>query len=57
MLKRPFKKRWVINANNGVVSTLTTCYARASLTNFLGAETVGGGKIQYSLPMRDGDLC
>jgi hypothetical protein len=47
MLKRSFKKRWVINASNGVVSTLTTCYARASLTNFLGAETVGGDLYDY----------
>lgn len=33
-------KRIVLNnSGGGVISTITTCYARASVTNFLGSET------------------
>ena len=33
-------KRMILNNMlGGVISTITTCYARASVTNFLGSET------------------
>ena len=35
-------KRIILNTKpGGVADTLTTCYARASATNFLGSKTTG----------------
>ena len=34
-------KRIILNDKGGVADTLTTCYARASATNFLGSEITG----------------
>lgn len=35
-------KRVILNTKkNELADTLTTCYARASATNFLGSETTG----------------
>ena len=33
------KKIITLNTQEGVANTITTCYARASVTNFLGSET------------------
>lgn len=36
-----YTKRIILNTKGGVSDTLTTCYARASATNFLGSKATG----------------
>lgn len=43
------KKKILLNAPKGIVPTFTTCYARASLYNFIGVgvNNRGGQKVFY----------